>query len=211
MDHFVTLVGWVLRRPFLIEYHGGAPKVLTFGSSVEGIRDRPLRHRGGAVHHPMLPLDEGRHHQAPAHEHRAATWKIFIVITASWILISASSAASPIVLNLPRMSLLREHPLERESAMLGAEGMPRRRGSDSGNVLPFSRPPNRERTLEIHCDNCQARFNAWYGTEDDGDTDTIDVEKCGLCGGDPFKKDNFKDCVIRLIAQVITRNVKRGD
>ena len=26
--------------------------------------------------------------------------------------------------------------------------MPRRRGSDPGNVLPFSRPPNRERTLE---------------------------------------------------------------
>jgi hypothetical protein len=24
-------------------------------------------------------------------------------------------------------------------------------------------------------------------------------------------KDNFKDCVIRLIAQVTTRNVKRGD
>jgi len=112
----------------------------------------------------------------------------FIVITASWILISASSAASPIVLNLPRMSLLSEHPLERESAMLGAEGMPRRRGSDSGNVLPFSRPPNRERTLEIHCDNCQARFIAWYGTEEDADTDTIDVEKCGLFGGDPLTR-----------------------
>jgi hypothetical protein len=95
--------------------------------------------------------------------------------------------------------------------MLGAKGMPRRRGSDSGNVLPFSRPPNRERTLEIHCDNCQARFIAWYGTEEDAETDTIDVEKCGLCGGDPLKKDNFKDCVIRLIAQVTTRNVKRGD
>jgi hypothetical protein len=42
--------------------------------------------------------------------------------------------------------------------------------------------------LEIHCDNCQARFIAWYGTEEDADTDTIDVEKCGLCGGDPVKK-----------------------
>ena len=103
------------------------------------------------------------------------------------------------------MSLLSEHPLERESAMLGAEGMPRRRGSDSGNVLPFSRPPNRERTLEIHCDNCQARFIAWYGTEEDADTDTIDVEKCGLCGGDPFKKDNLKDAVLRLVAQVTAR------
>jgi hypothetical protein len=55
------------------------------------------------------------------------------------------------------------------------------------------------------------RIARWYGTEEDADTDTIDVEKCGLCGGDPFKEDNFKDCVIRLIAQVTTRNVKRGD
>jgi hypothetical protein len=50
---------------------------------------------------------------------------------------------------------------------------------------------------------------AWYGTEDDAPTDTLDVEKCGLCGGDPFKKDNFKDSVLRLMAQVTSRNVKR--
>jgi hypothetical protein len=70
MEHFVTLIGWVLRRPFLIEYHRGAPKLLTFGSSVEGVRDRPLRQRGGAVHHPMPPLDEGRQHQAPTRDHK---------------------------------------------------------------------------------------------------------------------------------------------
>ena len=93
--------------------------------------------------------------------------------------------------------------------MLGAKGMPRRRGSDSRNVLPFSRTPNRERTLEIHCDNCHARFIAWYGTEEDADNETIDVEKCGLCGGDPFKKDNFKDAVLRLVPRVTARNIKR--
>src|SRR5215471_13415120 len=82
--------------------------------------------------------------------------------------------------------------------MLGAKGIPRRRGSDSGNVLPFSLSPSRERTLEIHCDICQAHFIAWYGTEEDADSDTIDVEKCGLCGGDPLKKDNFKHSVLRL-------------
>jgi hypothetical protein len=71
--------------------------------------------------------------------------------------------------------------------------------------------PNRDRTLEVHCDNCQARFVAWYGTEEDADTETIDVEKCGLCGGDPFKKDNFKDATLRLVAQVTARGVKRGD
>jgi hypothetical protein len=69
--------------------------------------------------------------------------------------------------------------------------------------------PRRELTLQIHCDNCQARFVAWYGTEDDAETETFDVEKCGLCGGDPLKRDNFKDCVLRLMAQVTARNVKR--
>jgi len=29
--------------------------------------------------------------------------------------------------------------------------------------------------------------------------DTVTIEKCGLCGGDPFKKDNLKDAVLRLI------------
>ena len=36
------------------------------------------------------------------------------------------------------------------------------------------------------------------GTEDDAETETVDVETCGLCGGDTLKKDNFKDCVLRL-------------
>ncbi len=87
--------------------------------------------------------------------------------------------------------------------------MPKRKGPDSQSDLPFSRLPRRELTLQIHCDNCQARFVAWYGTEDDAETETFDVEKCGLCGGDPLKRDNFKDCVLRLMAQVTARNVKR--
>jgi hypothetical protein len=87
--------------------------------------------------------------------------------------------------------------------------VPRQRGSDSGNVLPFSRQPSRERTLEVYCDNCKAHFIAWYGTEESLDAQTFDVEKCGLCGGDPFKRDNFKDAVLRLVAQVTARNVKR--
>jgi hypothetical protein len=89
--------------------------------------------------------------------------------------------------------------------------MPKRKESDSQTGLPFSRSPSRERTLEVHCDNCQARFVAWFGTEEDAETETVDVEKCGLCGGDSFKKDNFKDCTLRLMAQVTARGVKRGD
>jgi hypothetical protein len=38
----------------------------------------------------------------------------------------------------------------------------------------------------------------------------VDVEKCGFCGGDSFRKDVFKDRVIRLMAQVAARNIKRG-
>jgi hypothetical protein len=77
--------------------------------------------------------------------------------------------------------------------------VPTRKESVSHTGLPFSRPPSRKRTLEVHCDNCQARFVASYGTEEDAETETVDVEKCGLCGGDSFKKDNFKDCTLRLM------------
>lgn len=63
--------------------------------------------------------------------------------------------------------------------------------------------------MEVKCANRQARFVAWYGTEEDADTETVDVEKCGLCGGDSLRKDVFKDTVIRLMAQVTARNVKR--
>jgi hypothetical protein len=52
------------------------------------------------------------------------------------------------------------------------------------------------------CENRCARFVAWYGTEEDAETETVDVEKCALCGGDSFKRDNFKDCTLRLMAQV---------
>jgi hypothetical protein len=84
-----------------------------------------------------------------------------------------------------------------------------KRQTDSQSDLPFSRSLDKSRTLEIKCDNGRARFIAFYGTEEDAETETVDVEKCGLCGGDSFKKDNFKDCVIRLVAQVTSRNAKR--
>jgi hypothetical protein len=58
--------------------------------------------------------------------------------------------------------------------------------------LPFYRSPSRERTLEVHCDSCKARFVTWYGTEEHADTETVDVEKCGLFGGDSFKRTNSR-------------------
>jgi hypothetical protein len=90
-----------------------------------------------------------------------------------------------------------------------ARQIPRRKESDSQTGLPFSLSPSRDRTLEFHCDNRKARFVAWYGTEEDAETEAVDVQKCGLCGGDSFKKDVSKDTVTRLMAQVTARNVKR--
>ena len=87
---------------------------------------------------------------------------------------------------------------------------PKQRPTDSQGELPFLRSAHHERTLQIHCDNCQARFVAYYGTREDPETATIDVEKCGLCGGDSTKRDNFKDCALRLLAEVTARTVKRG-
>jgi hypothetical protein len=69
--------------------------------------------------------------------------------------------------------------------------------------------PDSDRTLEVHCRHCGAHFVPWYG-EEDADTEVKDVAKCGLCGGDPSKKGNLKDCVLRLVPQVTARNIKRG-
>ena len=86
--------------------------------------------------------------------------------------------------------------------------MPKRRRIESQTDLPFSQPPGKQNTLEVRCKNCAARFIAWYG-EDDADTETKDVAKCGICGGDPAKQDIFKDSILRLIPQVTARNIKR--
>jgi len=91
-----------------------------------------------------------------------------------------------------------------------AGAVPKRKETDSQSDLPFSRAPDTSRTLEIHCGNCGARFIAFYGTEEDTATETVDTNKCGLCGGDSSKKDNFKDAVLRLMAQVTARNLKRN-
>jgi len=44
-----------------------------------------------------------------------------------------------------------------------------------------------DRTLEIHCGNCRAKFRPWYGANDSG-LQTIQVNRCGLCEGDPLMK-----------------------
>jgi len=58
-----------------------------------------------------------------------------------------------------------------------------------------------ERSLEVNCSNCGAKFSAYYGTDADV-VYTVHVSSCGLCHGDTFKRNNFKGATIRLLAEV---------
>jgi hypothetical protein len=48
------------------------------------------------------------------------------------------------------------------------------------------------------------KFVAYYGYDEEN-VDIGEGQKCGLCGGDEFKRDNFKKATIRLLAQVTAR------
>ncbi|MGO9606874.1 MAG: hypothetical protein ACLQAT_26370 [Candidatus Binataceae bacterium] len=61
-----------------------------------------------------------------------------------------------------------------------------------------------ERTLEVNCANCGAKFIAYYGYDEEN-VETVEVRSCALCHGDEYKRDNFKGGTIRLIAQVTAR------
>ena len=61
-----------------------------------------------------------------------------------------------------------------------------------------------ERTLEVNCLNCGAKFVAYYGYDEDN-VETVEVKSCGLCHGEAFKRDNLKNATIRLMAQVTAR------
>src|SRR5215831_17338101 len=63
-----------------------------------------------------------------------------------------------------------------------AGAVAKRKHTDSQSDLLFSPAPDTVRTLEIHC-VLRRR----------GDTQTIDVEKCGLCGG-PVQEGQFQGC-----------------
>jgi hypothetical protein len=70
-----------------------------------------------------------------------------------------------------------------------------------GEKKPANHP---ERTLEVICSNCKAKFIAYYG-HDEENVEAVEVRKCALCGGDEYKRDNFKGATIRLVAQVTAR------
>jgi hypothetical protein len=66
-----------------------------------------------------------------------------------------------------------------------------------------------DRTLEVRCGNCRAKFRPWYGANDTG-LQTIDVNSCGLCEGDPLMKLVYEGCELQLVARVTTRGVRRA-
>jgi hypothetical protein len=75
----------------------------------------------------------------------------------------------------------------------------RREQLDLGLGGDKHKPTGPERTLEVSCMNCGAKFIAYYGSDDD-DVETVEVQKCGRCRDDEYKRDNFKDATIRLVA-----------
>jgi len=67
-----------------------------------------------------------------------------------------------------------------------------------------TKPAGPERTLEVNCLNCGAKFVAYHGYDAEN-VETVEVNSCGLCHGEAFKRDNVKGATIRLVAQVTAR------
>jgi len=65
----------------------------------------------------------------------------------------------------------------------------RRKGSNSQNDLPLARPSRDGPAGSLR--QPLARFIAYYGTEEDADTESIELEKCGLCAA-PLQERQFQ-------------------
>jgi hypothetical protein len=51
-------------------------------------------------------------------------------------------------------------------------------------------------------------FRPWYGANDSG-VQTIHVNRCGLCEGDPLMKLMYEDCGLQLVARVTNREIRK--
>jgi hypothetical protein len=49
------------------------------------------------------------------------------------------------------------------------------------------------------------RSSSPYYGYDEENIETVDVKSCGLCHGDEYRRNNFKNATIRLMAQVTAR------
>jgi hypothetical protein len=90
------------------------------------------------------------------------------------------------------------NPTPERSKKTGRSQLALRLGGDA------TKPTGPERTLEVSCSNCGAKFIAYYGYDEEN-VGTAEVRSCGLCHGEAFKRDNFKGATIRLVAEVTAR------
>jgi len=60
----------------------------------------------------------------------------------------------------------------------------------------------------VDCANCKARFIAYYGADED-DIEHLEVNACGLCRGDPTRKDDFAGKSMRIIADTTIGGYRR--
>jgi len=87
-----------------------------------------------------------------------------------------AQSPKPMMLNLLQIVAVRVNGRQSPSLLSGAElGQCLKEDQQSRRPICRSHGENRERTLELHCGNCQARFVAYYGTEESADTETLDV------------------------------------
>ncbi len=56
----------------------------------------------------------------------------------------------------------------------------------------------------MNCSNRGAKFVAYYGYDEEN-VEEVEGSSCGLCHGEAFRRDNFKNATIRLVAQVTAR------
>jgi hypothetical protein len=48
----------------------------------------------------------------------------------------------------------------------------------------------------------------WYGANDSG-LQTIQLNRCGLCEGDPLMKLTYEGCEVQLVARATTRRIRK--
>jgi hypothetical protein len=64
-----------------------------------------------------------------------------------------------------------------------------------------------DRTLEVQCGNCRAKFRAWFGASDSG-VQTIRV-KMQHVRRRPLMKLMYEGCGLQLVARVTNRGIRK--
>jgi len=73
---------------------------------------------------------------------------------------------------------------------------------DPGLAGDKRKPSGPERTLEVACSNCGAKFVAYYGYDEEN-VEAVEFRACGLCHSDESSETTSRGATIRLIAEVM--------